>query len=97
MVQIVRSGLSSQQVFENALVNLRQLFEFFDIHMFVDFVDRLVDRPKFQHLGAGGCDKAAIRGAARGFQRSRLPRVFLYGLLRGEDQFALRGQEGIVS
>ena len=55
-----------------------------------------IQRPQFQHLGAGGGDETPIGGAAGGGEFRFLAGDLFYGVYRGIQQGAGGGNEGFA-
>lgn len=56
--------LIDQKFGQQSLINFRQGVKIGHRHALINLVNGGIERPQFDHLSAGGCDKAAIGGTA---------------------------------
>ena len=63
VVKMVGGGGSEEHQLHDAPVHAGQGYDVLDVHVFVDLVDRCIDRPKLNHVGACRRNETAIRRA----------------------------------
>ncbi len=78
------------------MVHIGQQIQIVRLYALVHLVDGGVDRAELDHFGAGGGDKAPVRGAAGGEQGWLLAIDRLDGRDRRRQQFAGVGQERLA-
>src|SRR5690606_5061779 len=85
-----------QESIQYRFVHAREVVQFAQRYVFVDLVDAGVARPEFDDLGAGGCDEAAVAGAAGGGELRADAAHALDGAAYGFGKGTGGSQEGIA-